>query len=594
MTGKTLILISELWQVDELGANPDGTVVALDAEIEEALGVRGIPFVSAREYRTPDLASRDAANAWAVQVLEDPKRPFAEYRGVSLGRVYFYPLYLYFIRLAYWLDIVASLLERHPGVERLVVYPTSSRATETTGDLAQEGMDALVDSAKLLGVQKGITVAIPPAPPTAKSLVIPFTLKRRLFGYLLGVWNVFMSLRPTRPIRILVSDYWRNVGPLMTNLPNAELIFIDRLQALQAGIGNMWRWRMRFYHLDTFSYNSKEWPHIKADASFSAQFRGYDVGPLLSAAQSALLQHYLPDAFRDIDGAYAMLEKLRPSVIVLRVSTAPQRHYAILAQVGHMLGIPSVEFQHGLEYNGTDSFTRRKNAQYLGVYGPLIEKELISAGIEQERIEVVGSPRFDVYEQEHAQCGAHSGLSVLCIYPDLSYGDDHDSYDIDTFMRGVADAVRIIPGAHLTIKLRGPRREAFSRRRIKELCKDMSYTIVRDAPLSTLFEHSDVVVSCYSSAMLEAMQSGVPLIFFAAIPFQVRMTAHFAPYCAAGALDVARDKDELASTLRSLESEDACRVLVERADRFLSENYSFDGHSAERAASLIRRLAKGT
>lgn len=600
MTNKTLILVSELWQLDKLDATSGGIVVALDAEIEEALAARDLEFISAKDYRMLNLDSRDAANEWAMQLLENKERPFAEYRGVLLGRVYFYSVDLYFTRVAYWSDIMISLLERYPDTASLVVYPSAAQATETTGDLAQEGIDALVDSVKLLGAQKGIDVVVPLVSPSMRDSVVMFALKRRLFGFLLGVWNMFLSLRQARPLRILVSDYWRNVSPFMQNIPDAELVFIDRLQALQAGVGNMWKWQMRFYHLDAFVGRPRDIPRDEKDLPFKVLFRGYDFGSLLSHIQSVLKHSYIPKALRDIDHAYAMLEQLHPHVVVLRVSTSVQTHFAILASVSRSLGIPSIEFQHGLEYNGADSLTRRKNAQYIGVYGPIIAKELVSAGIAQERIEIIGSPRFDVYTRVREQRrmrsenDASTKLSVLCIYPDLSYGDDHDSYDADTFMYGIADALRNIAGAHLTIKIRGPKREAFSRRRIAEICKGISYSIERDLPLPILFESSDVVISCYSTATIEAMQSGVPLVFFAATLFQVRLAAHFAPYLHARALHVAQNPEELALSLRTLATGEARRALVERADHFLAEAYAFDGRSAERAAEFVQRLARRT
>lgn len=600
MNGAPLILVSALWQVDELGAVPKGTVVALDAEVEEALAARGIPFVSAKGYRTPDLGFRDAAYAWTKEVLENPQHPFIAYRGVPLGRVYFYPLYLYFIRVAYWLDILVSLMERHPGVEKLVVYPSAFQATETIGVLGQEEIDALVDSARCAGAERSIVVEVPPLPPGVRDSRVLFTAKRRLFGCLLGAWNMLMRLRRSRPLTILASDYWRNLAPLTPHLPGLELVFIDRLQAFQAGMRNMWRWRMRFYHLDAFSGREAQAARGDGTPLLTARFRGYEVSAILQGAHTALMRAYLPKTVRDIDHAYVMLERLRPRLVVLRASTSPQTHFAILASVSRALRIPSVEFQHGLEYTGEDSFTLRKNAQHLGVYGPLLKKELVSAGIPHERIESIGSPRFDVYRETRSirenrgERHAPGVLSVLCIYPDFSYGDDSDSYEIDTYMRGVAEALTSVQGARLTVKLRGARREAFFRRRIAELCKGIPHTVIRDSPLSALFAHSDIVVSCYSTAMIEAMLSGVPLVFFAATPLHRRFAERLAPYMSAGAFALAHSEEELARALRALTSASERRAQVERADRFMTEHYACDGQSAARAAGLIGSLAQST
>jgi hypothetical protein len=118
MDDRTLTLISEPWQVGAL--TQGGTVVALDTQVEEILRSANIPFISAQEYRTPDLNFRDSAHDWTVALLESGE-PLGNYREVSLGRVYFYPVYLYFVRLAYWADILASIFERHPEINKLIV-----------------------------------------------------------------------------------------------------------------------------------------------------------------------------------------------------------------------------------------------------------------------------------------------------------------------------------------------------------------------------------------------------------------------------------------------------------------------------------------
>ena len=591
---KTLVLLSEPWQVDALPTFADGEqVVALDAEVEDMLAAKNISCISIKEYRTPSLAFRDAAYSWAKQVLEDPEAPFATYRDVPLSRVYFYPLYLYFTRVAYWLDATATLLERHSDVSRIVVYPSAEVASETMGDLAAEEIAALVDATRLLGSQKGIEVEVRSfahAPEKSRRL---FKLQRSFFGALVFVWNGLMRLLPRRRVRILVSDYWRNISPLAPYLHDTELVFIDRLEALAAGTANLWRWRMRLYHLEQFARPHTQ-PQLLPAPAFSAPFRGVDMGVLLFAAHTALVQRYTPKAVRDIDGAYGMLERVQPSVVALRVSTAPQRHYAILALVATKKGIPSVEFQHGWEYSGPDSFTLRKNARHLGVYGKRIKQELVAAGIDPERISIVGSPRFDPYSRSMSTSAREDAavLSVLCIFPDLSYGDGWDTFDVDSYLINVAQALRGHTPVRVTIKLRGTRREAYFRRRIAEIFAGIQHEVVRDEALATLFAASDLVISYYSTVILEAMQCDVPVLFFAEIPIEQRFVEHLADFEQSGALKVARTAQELSSALKELAAKDARDEIAGRAHEFLIKDFAFDGHAAERAAGLVEQLAR--
>lgn len=585
-------ILSELWHVDALQLSTGDMVIAFDPEIEELLTAKGVPYLSGEAYRPNGVAFRDAAYSWATQVMENPLHPFLTYKEVPLGHVYFYPLYLYFCRLAYWLDAVSTVLERNPDTKALIVYPSSHTATDTTGDLAQEEIEALADAALFLGEKKGLDVSVLPLPPQIKQRTpFFFIIQRRFFGYVLGVWNVCMSLRRRRPVRILISDYWRNLSPLLPYTSDVELIFIDRLQALQAGAVAMWRYCIRFYHLDHFTEAAAPAPTFSA-ATLSAVFKGINIGGLLEAARRALVEKYVPRARKDIDGAYALMHSLTPSVIMLRVSTAPQRHYAILAWVGRALGVPSVEFQHGLEYNGEDSYTRRKSATHLGSYGPKVTKELVAAGIASDRVINIGSPRFDLYAAARKQRSAsgHAVFSVLCLYPDLSYGDGFDAYDVDAYVKAVSDAVRTIPGARVTFKLRGPRREAFARHRIAYHCAGVQYDIVMDEPLVSLFEYADVVVSPYSTAVLEAMQSGVPVVACALLAMEQRLySSHFGSFTG---LPVVHDVVSLSKNLQLLSTTSARIAAVSKADDYMSKAYCFDGEAASRAAALLVRLAR--
>jgi hypothetical protein len=247
-----------------------------------------------------------------------------------------------------------------------------------------------------------------------------------------------------------------------------------------------------------------------------------------------------------------------------------------------------------LEYNGEDSYTRRKSATHLGSYGPKVTKELVAAGISPQRIVDIGSPRFDVYTaaRKTRVTSAHNGFSILCLYPDLSYGDGFDEYDVDGYVKAFVDAVRTVPGAQIIFKLRGSRREAFARRRIAYHCKGIMHTIVRDEPLAALFVSCDMAVSPYSTAVLEAVQSGIPVVVFALLEVEQRFcSAHFK---VSDGISVSYTTAELSKTLQLLSSKENRSAAVSKADAWTRESYFFDGKAASRAADLVMRLSHET
>ena len=70
-------------------------IVSLDLEIDLLLIEQGVPFVSARDYRTSEALTMTLSETWASSVLESERWSFFSYRGVSLSRLYFLPLQMY-------------------------------------------------------------------------------------------------------------------------------------------------------------------------------------------------------------------------------------------------------------------------------------------------------------------------------------------------------------------------------------------------------------------------------------------------------------------------------------------------------------------
>ncbi len=592
-------------------------VIPLDAEIEDYMSSHGMPFISGLQYRTPDTSSVELGEQWPAQILESKKWSFFSYRGVNLSQAYFLSLQGYLTHLFYYVDIVANVLAKHPSIERLIVFSHGTDGPFFGSVLVRHGINACVAAVSAVAVQtkKEILIVPPSTTLPMKSGQTIFALKRTMFGVCIFLLNtVIATLVRPKKIRILASDYWKNISPYVKNLDSAEIILNDRLESFNAGLGNIWRFRMRFIHGDSFVVTStkhreeasenirKEWKAIKGDHSLDAfAYRGVGLGGLLTSALDSIIGDAVTRVLKDIDDTHAMLERVFPHVVILRSTVSTQTHFVVLAQVAKSLGIPSIEMQHGLEYYGPGSVSLRHRAEFTCVYGPLTRQQMEGVGDTSTTAIEIGSPRFDVYvraKNSRAPVSASKDkdqITILCVSPAIDPGGDSpDTYETYDYYQAVAEAVRQIPNARVIFKFRpGPNRDTFVRTSLARLFVETPYEIAQFETLASLLPRIDIAISCYSTALIESLQAGVPSIYLGLSPEQKMMGLHhFSYYEKEGAMRIATTKAELTNEISSLVSDPKLReALSAGAEAFLKKNYLFDGHSSERAAVFIQSLA---
>jgi hypothetical protein len=617
---QNIFFLAELKQVELLqaflAANPEVAeegflIIPLDVEIEYLLEERGIPFRSGRHYRTPDADIILLGEEWTTRTLDSKRWSFFSYRDVSLVRLYMPTLHGYINVLLYYADIVSNVILQHPSLRRLVAFPSFSGVPVSGNCVAQQQIRILVDVVDCIGKGNGKEVQVPKQITTTNTHRYreSFVFKRRLFGWGIALLNMCIALvRRPRRVKILASDYWKNLTPALQHLDSAEVILLDRKEAFNAGLRNIWKFRMRFLHLNSFSFPgsserasakalfAKEWAALEQNADPAEfLFRGVTFQSLVFSVLDTIVADAQMETLIQIDEAHIMLERLKPDVVWLRATMSAQAHFSILAQVARAQHIPSLEMQHGLEYLGPGSMTKHHLAGYTGVYGPLIQKEMREAGDTNTTTVVVGSPRFDVYKSLTNQAttrhpSLEEGLSVLCIAPMVAPGLLMDSYDVEEYFSAIASAVRSIPPATIVIKLRaGDTRKPLFLQMIARLFEGVPYTIAQFEVLWELYPHADIVVSCYSTAVLEALQSLKPVIYLGlSVGEELMGKNHFTPYAQSGALRLAYRKEEVESVFAELASDPSARdSLSEKGHDFLKREYAFDGHAGERAAALV-------
>lgn len=613
-----MFIIYELGHVDELKKylerHPEekisSVVIALSIDIEEKLHRENIFFISAAAYKKafPDQLSNED------EIMEDffshPGWDAFVHRGISLPKIFRFMFRAYLQVVRYYGMLLSKVIEEHPAVRGVKLFPPGEALSSTHGTLAFREIHAVVDCAKRIGEIKGIPVTVLSPSIVAVSIrnslrPIVFSLKRSIFGILIKTWNaVVIAISRPRAKRFLISDHWRNVESSASLLQDVELIFLDRTEVRHISFRFLLRYRMRFVHIADFlprgaSRRIREdstkflhiWKETRDNLPKIFTWTGNSFDQLfLTAIEDIILD--FPRILSEIEGAYALYEKVRPNVVALRASVSKQPHFSILPMVAKKLGIPSIELQHGLEYLGPGSWSREHEAEYIAVYGHLVKQELISIGYEEDKLVEIGSPRFDRHIISQKK---HEKFTILCIAPDIRAFEVYDSYSAFAYFASISQAAEAEKEhIHIVFKLRpGPADEALLRGIIARVFIHFSYDIAQYESLSELYSEVDMVISGFSTAVIEAMQCGLPVIIPAIHPVDAKIVQfHFSRYSDAGALIVANTPDAFSQALSSIVHDPQRREAMRASIvEFMAKNFCFDGKSSERYATLMKKLA---
>jgi len=590
------------------------TIVSLDAEIDYALEKRGALFISGKtlQNRTAPSAHMQADKITRALYANEALSSL-QYRGVSLMEPLRFSIHQYLQNLLYYVDVIERLMENIPNVECLVIPTSAASVLKVYSSLTIEESRIVCEAARLIAEGRGIRYESHETFSTAirsknRWQKWTFTFKRALFGASLSVLNALMALRPRRTIRVLASDYWRNIAPIMRELPEAELVLIDRTEALKAGFAHIWHHKIQFLHIEHFlSWRGKrqalahakkcseEWMAARSEAlaTIDFTFRGTNLLSTVERILTRLIETDIPEIVCEIEGTCAMYERLSPDAVELRVSVSKQRHFIILPLVARLRGIPAVEVQHGIEYLGPGSVTWRLAAEYLAEYGQLVCDELSALGYAREQLFAVGSPRFDAYVRDIKKAARQmrKGVTILSNTPTPSVGERYGTYSIEECFKALGNAIRKIPNARLLIASRSvSAHAAFYEEMHARGLKGVNYENAWDAPLPGLFQQADIFVCSFSTVAYEALLYRLPVIIAAFAPTEKMMADfHFAHFVDAGALRIAHSPEELADILQELSADPEARARMSAAaQKFMKDNFSFDGHASKRIAKLIR------
>ncbi len=243
------------------------------------------------------------------------------------------------------------------------------------------------------------------------------------------------------------------------------------------------------------------------------------------------------------------LDSFRPSVLVLDEDSTPTARAAVA--VAREQGIGSIVLQHGapcVRFGYSPLAADR-----IGVWGEASRQRFIDWGVPAERIRVTGSPKHDelLHGRPTARPAASAGLRVLVLGTLPPSDDRPDSVALHLtseshrgMLRAAFGGLVEVPGAQIVLKLHP--RLASEQVFCDALAEfpHLNVQIVRGGDLAGMVSDCDVVLSCASSAGLEAAWWGRPVV-------EILPEGSEVPFPAAwwGQVGIARTPEEVASLL---------------------------------------------
>jgi glycosyltransferase involved in cell wall biosynthesis len=614
-------LVSHLSSLD-LNERKEIEVYAIGYDIEESLREKNISFNSLQDFHSHysflKLASyvHDVSIAWYENIHMD----FFTYDAQKLGRAYEWVCRSYFWEVGYYADIVEYILKKHSDSARVWIPESFHIVTGASGVLAKYETRALIDIVTHIGKEKNIEVIIQPISQSARTRgqariwLSVFVRKTALF--FVTCLNLFNSLRikvrsSEDSLRIFVSDYWRNVSPFISKL-DADIVMMDRQELKNMNIRQILKTRVRFYHPEHFTTRKirnesgkkaeeykKAWQEI--DQEYFRRLFTYNtvsLWPVISKPLNHIISKSAEDLVTLIESFKNMLGKLNSNRVILRASVSGQIHFFALAKAATAKNILNVELQHGLEDTSPDSFSAQKNTRYMATYGKYINEELQKTNNMSLITLPIGSPRFDTYSNtnmsqkelslsiENIKLNKDMPI-VLCIMPDIAWHET--SYHVHMMIEKLAALQKALPSVQLILKVRpgDPNSNFFRNEAEKKL---RNFYIAQKEPLSSLFAISTLCISVYSTVIIEALISKIPLIAWGLDPFELKNITYNLNYIIEHkGIYVPTSEKELESAVSELISkEEARKNIVQNALQALRIMYSFDGHSADRMARFLK------
>ncbi|MBX3411972.1 MAG: hypothetical protein KF708_04580 [Pirellulales bacterium] len=284
------------------------------------------------------------------------------------------------------------------------------------------------------------------------------------------------------------------------------------------------RWRMRGVRqlvCDSDLGTANVFAELKLTARLAC--RGIDLGHTIERWLADRAQAYGPRHTRLLAEAERQLRAIQPDALLCDEDATPLPRVAI--QVTRTFGTQSYVVQHGapcIRFGFAPPAADR-----LLVWGESSQRQLARWGVTRDRISITGATMVSTTALSERTCkptadgvekpASQKHVVLLATVPPSDRRPDAVEYHLTSkthrdMLMTACQAVSRLPQARLTIKLHPRTRDTSSFTSVLASFPGLKATVLRGGNLARLVDRADVVLSCASSAGVEAAARGVPVI----------------------------------------------------------------------------------
>lgn len=620
---KALVLLDDigfirnnLEKIRSLLEKEDAQAVPLSDPAYFYLTGQGVKCLSYHDFESPGMYSGIYAKAreWGINWYKPNGRDWTEADCYSLGHLFEWSMIHFFIHLLrVFLSLEAVLRNNRP--ERVIVLTVPK--VNVFGRISRwKHIDI-----SLLPQLTGLCLKKMAAPPVIDVISIGYGEAENISN-----WN----LKPLREIsqrwNLLFSGLIRLSGRFLGKKKSIvffegfrhfeHIIFSPLLRKfqvvhLQKSIGLSLLWKLYLGGVMVESLGREKTPRHPSSLVFDPDglkreladyfiFKENDLFAAVWPRLEGLLTDFFPGRmYQDLLTTVSKLKKLSPHCMVAENDNTYCEKMIICA--AKKLGIRTVVVQHGETWIG-DSFKDKDLsthdfypliADIFLAYGKVNSDWLKEMGLEENRIRITGSPRFDSYYRDDRQQhnGKASKKRVLILLNDFGFNEGVVTQDmpISQIYRHLLELLKLARALpEIDFIVRPHSKEHLWGQILKdELTRTRNLTVSRQGTLVGLLKDTGLVMGYLSTAMVEALIHRIPVI-------SLDIDGNCAPFALweYGLSKRVTSFRELGGAVQTLlfDQQGRARFLEEAERKIALFNYADDGAASKRIAWELKEI----